>query len=151
MIRVGPLSRRRRGFALIDFITGMVIFSAVMVAFVDLTRSKFGLISATEMQTRGLGAAEEVLDRLRVEGLRTEPADGAKRDAFGFRTLRTFVPAKEHGLPAGEGEVAVRSLRMKTGDAHLLYEVRITVSWRDASGRSHLALSTVLPRPGGGK
>lgn len=150
--RVRQRVRHGRGIALADFIAGMMIFSAVMVVFTDLTRSKFNLISATEMHQRGQGAAEEALDRLRLEGLPSRPGKDVKADAQGFRQVTEFVLDKAHRLPEAKGEIAVRSLRMAAGDGHMLYEARVSISWRDTTGRSSLSITTVLPRPtGGGK
>lgn len=137
----------RRGIALADFITGMVIFSAALSAFVTLSRSKLDTIEFTKQRSVALSAVEERLDRLRVEGLQRN-ASGLV-DEQGFRVAEEFGAPAE--LPAGQGRVEVRPLRVQGGSRHGLYEVRVRVSWETHPGRpssrTEVGLSTVTPLP----
>jgi hypothetical protein len=133
--------------ALADYVCGMLIFSASLVAFSTLTASKLRLLDAAHGRQRALGAAETRLDALRLGGLPAAPAGGG--DVDGFRKVQDFAPAPK--LPAGWGRVDARALRLSAGQAHGLYEVRVTVGWRDVNGRNQLSLSTLAPPPGGGR
>lgn len=128
--------------ALADFVTGMFLFSLTMLTFVALTTSKLKMLNAGEWLLHGVAAAEVAADRVRLEGLAKRPSGRA--DAAGFRKVETFKP---QGLTQGSGVVEARALRMKEGEAHQLYEVRITVRWRDDTGISRTSLSTVAALP----
>ncbi len=135
---------RTRGMVLADFLTGTLIFSATLIAFFALTESKFKVIDASEMRTHALGAAELVVDRIRLEGLQAEPKGLADLD--GFRQVSTFKPMGR--LTRGEGVIEARALRMQgEGDPQRLLEVRVTIRWRDTSGNGRLHLSTVAALP----
>ena len=143
------LSRRARGIVLADFITGTLIFSAALMAFFALTGSKFKLLDTCEMRTHALAAAEAEIDRVRLEGLAAAPEGQATLD--GFRTVSTFKPMGR--LLQGEGLIEARALRMEgQADPRRLFEVRVTVRWRDTSGpgRLHLSTVTTLPKGKGG-
>lgn len=122
-----------------------MIFTATMVVFAGLTRSKFDLLAATELRSRGQIEAEAVLDRLRLRGLPGTPTGQA--DTEGFRRVREFVVA-DRLLPGGRGVIEARALRMREGAGHAMLEARVTVSWREAKGRGVLHLSTLVPRKG---
>jgi hypothetical protein len=140
------MRQRARGFVMADFLTGTLIFSATLIAFFAMTESKFKLLDASEMRSRALAEAEVEIDRIRFEGLTVEPKGQADLD--GFRLARKFKPAKR--LVRGEGVVEARALRMKgEGNPRRLYEVRVTVRWRDKSGGGRVHLSTVSALPQG--
>jgi hypothetical protein len=130
--------------ALADFVTGMFLFSLTMMTFAALTSSKLKLLNAGEWLLRGVAAAEVAVDRVRTDGLSARPEGSA--DAGGFRKVETF---KVGGLHLGSGLVEARALRMAEGAAHQLYEVRVTVHWRDDTGPSRTQLSTVAHLPKG--
>ena len=132
------MSRRRRGIVLADFVTGTIIFSAVILGFMSITQGKFRLLDAAIQRTHALAAAEAEIDAIRLEGLKGKPAGDADRD--GFRRVRTFEPLGK--LPGARGVVEARALRMQEGGAHRLLEVRVQVTWRDTTGENVLYLST---------
>jgi hypothetical protein len=125
----------------------MVIFSASLSAFVALTRGKFDAIEATSQRGHALSIVEERLDRLRVEGLQRTPQGVV--DAQSFRLVEEF--GLPRALPAGQGRVDARRLKVAGGSAHGLYEVRVSVSWEtipgDHASRTWLSVSTVTGPP----
>ena len=128
-----PARRRaRRGIALADFIAGMMVFSAVIMVFAELTRSKFLLLTGSELRSRALSAAEETIDGIRRNGLGGRPK--GKADRQGFRKVRTFE-LDGHRMPLNsEGVVAVRSIKMIAGKGYQLYEARVSVRYRSFFG-----------------
>lgn len=143
--------RRRRGFALADFMTGTLLLAGALGAFTSITRAKFDALAAGDQHVRAAAAAEEALDRVRTGGLPAAPEGPADPD--GFRLVTTFAPAGA-GLSGAEGRLEARLLRLAEGDPHDLLEVRVVVSWRDAPARrARVSLSTVAPLPaaGGGR
>lgn len=138
----------RRGVALADFVTGMLLLAGALGAFAAITRSKFDAIAASDQHARAVAAAEEAVDRVRLEGLPRLPHGEA--DADGFRLVAAFTPAAGHGLAGAAGRVEARGLRLAEGDAQGLFEVRAVVSWQDGPGRrARVRLSTVAPAPTG--
>ena len=141
---------RRRGIAMADFVAGTLLFSATLVVFAALTRSKFELISVTRMRAMALSGAETELDRVRADGLDQRPFGAVQSD--GFRRVYTFDPrAREDApaLPGSEGLVEVRGLRMEGGDPRRLYEARVTVRWGQGPESGRVSLSTVTTLPQG--
>lgn len=136
--------------ALVDFVIGTLIFSATILTFGTLTTSKLALLNSGERLQHALAAAEFQVDTIRLSGLSAAPAGQA--DVSGFRRVSAFTP---RGLTHSSGLVEARALRVQQGDGHQLYEVRVTLRWRDDSGQSRLSLSTVATLPaadaGGGK
>lgn len=142
------MSRARRGFALADFVTGMLVLAGALGAFATITRAKFDALAAGDQHARAVAAAEEALDRVRTGGLPRAPEGQADRD--GFRLVATFEPADD-ALAGAEGRLEARLLRVAEGAGHDLLEVRAVVRWRDGSARpSRVALSTAAPLPTGG-
>jgi hypothetical protein len=137
--------RRKRGMALVDFITGTLIFSATILTFGALTTSKLRLLNSGERMQHALASAEAQVDTIRLTGLSAAPAGLA--DVAGFRRVSIFTP---RGFKGASGLVEARALRVKQGDGHQLYEVRVTLSWLDDSGPSRLSLSTIATLPAGG-
>jgi hypothetical protein len=141
---------RRGGFALADFVAGMLILAGALTAFTTMTKAKVDLLAAGDQHQRALAAAEEALDRVRTGGLPARPSGPADPD--GFRKVVAFAPKADlydpsRTLPGVEGLVEARALRAD-GDAHGLYEVRVTVRWRDsASSWARVSLSTVAEAP----
>ncbi|RMG15501.1 MAG: hypothetical protein D6731_08230 [Planctomycetota bacterium] len=138
--------RRRRGFALADFVAGTVIFAGALGAFAALTRAKMTVLSQTHRRAQALAAAELAVDRLRREGLPAPPRGAADPD--GYRSVARFTPTEAPWL---RGHLDARALRMAVGDGHLLYEARVTVRWRERDGERTLRLATVVPLPKEGK
>ncbi|MCO5165709.1 MAG: hypothetical protein M9894_04995 [Planctomycetes bacterium] len=143
---VAGVPRRRRGVALADFVTGMLLLAGALGAFASITRAKFDAIAAGDQHARAVAAAEEAVDRVRLEGLPRLPHGDA--DPEGFRLVGAFVPSAGHGLARPEGRVEARGLRLSAGDARGLFEVRVVVTWQDAPGRrARVRLSTVAAAP----
>lgn len=138
--------RGRRGVAIADFLAGMLVLSGALTGFAAMTRAKMDALAQSDQLARGVAAAEEALDRLRVSGLPKAPSGFA--DVDGFRVVTTFAPTAP-GLFRAEGRVDARALRASEGAAvHGLFEVRVVVSWQDsATGRAEVRLSTVAPLP----
>jgi len=143
-------SARRGGFALADFVAGSLVLSATLTAFVALTNSKFQVLRAAELRSRAQVALEQEVDRVRLEGLAGLPAGQA--DLQGYRLVSEFEPGG--ALPAGEGRVEARALRIDGGVGRRLYEARVSVGWLDRPGdpgsRVVLRASTIVPYPGEG-
>lgn len=154
MSRPGPghrPTRRRGGFALADFLTGMLLLAGALGAFATITRAKFDALAAGDQHARAVAAAEEAIDHVRAVGLPRAPEGQA--DVDGFRLVATFEPA-DRALAGAEGRLEARLLRLAEGEAHDLLEVRAVVRWQDGPGRrARVALSTVAPLPpaGGGR
>ena len=134
----------RRGFALADFVAGSLIVTATLVGFTALTRAKMQVLGDAQRRTAALAASEAALDRLRLEGLPVAPKGEA--DKLGYRQVSTFKPA---GYPTANGTIDARALRMAVGEAHLLYEARVSITWRsDDNAENVIRLSTVTNLPG---
>ena len=61
--------RRRRGFAIADFLAGMLVLAGALTAFATMTKSKMDALAQSDQLARGVAAAEEAIDRVRVNGL----------------------------------------------------------------------------------
>lgn len=143
-------SSRHRGFALADFLAGSMILSGTMALFVALTQSKFRTLEAAELRSRAQAALEVELDRVRLQGPGGVPAGEADRE--GFRVARSFSP--EGRLPVGQGQVALRALRVDGAAAHQMFEARVTVRWQERPGDARswmrISASTVVLLAGEG-
>lgn len=145
MTRAARGLRRRRGFALADFVCGSLIFVGALLAFSTLTTSKYRLLDAGASRLAALAAAEAMVDGVRAEGLPALPQ--GEVDPDGFRQVATFTP--QGSLGRAWGRIDARALRVNGGEDHGLLEVRVTVGWRDLNGHNQLSLSTVASRPAG--
>jgi hypothetical protein len=134
---------RRRGFALADFLAGMMLLAGAMTAFATMTRAKLDALSMADQHARALAAAEEAIDRLRTGGLPRAPQGAA--DADGFRQVLDFgVP----GLQECTGRIEARGLRVEGAEAGDLFEARVVVTWRDGPMRNaRVGLSTIARAP----
>ncbi len=122
-----PSARRRRGFALADFIGGTLLFTGSLVGFSVMTRSKMDALALAEQHASALAQAETAADQVRLSGLPAAPSGEA--DLEGFRLCSAFDVVG--GLPGAVGRVEARRLRVLEGEAHGLWEARVVVRWRE--------------------
>jgi len=139
---------RRRGIALADFVAGTVILAGVVSAFTSMTRAKFDALAEAELHGRAAIAVQAGLDEVRARGLSAEPSGPA--DIDGFRRVEALA-VRDEQLAEASAEVQARFLRMASGEAHGLYEVRVVVRWRGRHGEQRLSGSTVAPLPRRGR
>lgn len=140
--------RRRRGFAIADFLAGTIIFSGVLITLASMTRAKLQVLAEADAQTRALARAEEALDDVRARGLPQAPTGAA--DTQGFRLVRK-TPVKIQGLADSTVILEARTLVAKAKGSEAsadrgLMEVRVRLAWTGLSGEGELALSSVVPR-----
>lgn len=144
-MRLARGARTRRGFALIDFVTGTAIFAGAVLAFAGLTRTKFEVLHQAGTLQRAQSDLEARLDALRREGLLEEPSGAA--DPRGFQVVRR-EEVQIPGIGSATRVVAARPLVVLEGSARrvepTLLEVQVSLTW--AEGVLHL--STVMARGG---
>lgn len=145
-MRLQRTRRGRRGFAIADFLAGMLVLAGALTAFATMTRSKMDALAQSDQLARGIAAAEEALDRVRTGGLPRAPFGDA--DVEGFRQVATFKP-QGAGLYRPEGRIEARALRVGAGGGvHGLFEARVVVTWQDGpTRRAAVRLSTISPAP----
>ncbi|HBP18440.1 MAG TPA: hypothetical protein DEA08_11740 [Planctomycetes bacterium] len=138
------LGRRRRGFGLLDFMVGTMVFAGVITTFASLTRVKMLTLHEADARRAALARAEAEVDALRSG--KELPAPKGQADTDGFRlNARTELETPE--LQAPELLVDSRALRLEGGgETGGLVEVRVRVRWKGAGESNVVRLSTVLPR-----
>lgn len=139
------LRRQRRGFALVDFITGTAIFAGAVLAFAGLTRTKFEVLHEAGALQIAQSELEQSLDRVRREGLPQEPTGQA--DGRGFQQV-TQKTTDVTGLGPATQTLSARPLVVLEGGQRRIetsmVEVRVALSWPGGA----LHLTTVVPRGG---
>lgn len=138
------LARRRRGFGLVDFMVGTLIFAGVLATFASLTGAKLLTLREADARRAALARVEAELDALRA-GQALPPAKG-QADTDGFR-LHSRSELQLSELEAPELLVDSRALRLDpAGETAGLVEVRVRVRWKGAGASNVVGLSTVRPR-----
>lgn len=136
--------RRRRGFGLVDFMVGTLVFAGVLATLASLTRAKLLTLHEADARRAALARAEAELDALRAG--KALPAATGQADTDGFR-LRSRSELELSELEAPELLVDSRALRLdEGGETAGLIEVRVRVRWKGVDASNVVRLSTVLPR-----
>ena len=135
---------RRRGFGLVDFLVGTLVFAGVLATFASLTGAKLLTLHEAEARRAALSHVEAELDALRAG--KPLPAARGQADTDGFR-LRSRSELEAAELDAAELLIDSRALRLDSGgETAGLLEVRVRVRWKGRSGSDVVRLSTVMPR-----
>jgi len=143
-MRRRALARSRRGFGLVDFMVGTIVFAGVIATFASLTRAKMLTLHEADARRAALARAEAEIDALRA-GKRL-PAVQGRADTNGFR-LHSQTEFESPELQAPELLVDSRALRLEgEGDTAGLVEVRVRVRWKGTGSSNTVHLSTLLPR-----
>ena len=95
------LGRRRRGFGLLDFMVGTMVFAGVITTFASLTRVKMLTLHEADARRAALARAEAEVDALRSG--KELPAPKGQADTDGFRLNFPPPSTPEHQLGEGEG------------------------------------------------